>query len=121
VCASSDAGDSDIYVAQMPDGARRIQVSAGSGRAPHWCRNGKEIFYLSNDQKMTAVPVTTKGNDLIFGQPKAIFDLPNIGGARSVYDVSPDGQRFLFQSSDEDPGAVPIRLVQNWPAARIHQ
>jgi hypothetical protein len=38
---------------------------------------------------------------------------------RAGYDVSRDGQRFLFQVASEDPGAAPIRLVQNWPAAKV--
>lgn len=117
VCTTGDSAPSEIYAARTPDGARRVQVSAGSGILPRW--RGKEIFYISADQKMMAVEVTVKNDDLELGPPKAIFDMPAAISQRAGYDVSPDGQRFLFQVATEDPGAAPIRLVQNWPAAKV--
>jgi hypothetical protein len=34
-----------------------------------------------------------------------------------VYDVSPDGQRFLVNVVDKaQPAALPITVVVNWPA-----
>jgi hypothetical protein len=35
--------------------------------------------------------------------------------AQSVYDVSPDGQRFLTVKNEE-AGPPPTTLVVNWPA-----
>jgi hypothetical protein len=84
---------------------------------PRW--RGKEIFYISADQKMMAVQVAAKGDDLELGPPKALFDMPASISQRAGYDVSHDGQRFLFIATSEDPGAAPIRLVQNWPAAKV--
>ena len=68
---------------------------------------------------MMAVKVTPKGDSLELGPPKAMFELPSTMSLRAEYDVSPDGQRFLMQIGSEDPGAAPIRLVQNWPAAKL--
>jgi hypothetical protein len=35
---------------------------------------------------------------------------------RGSYDVSPDGQRFLVNTSSENAASAPLALVVNWPA-----
>jgi hypothetical protein len=62
VCTTNVSAPSEIYAARTPDGARRLQVSAGTGLLPRWRGDGKEIFYISADQKMMAVQVTAKGD-----------------------------------------------------------
>jgi hypothetical protein len=32
-----------------------------------------------------------------------------------VYDVSPDGQRFLINTIDESSSVAPLTLIENWP------
>ena len=58
-----------------------------------------------------AVPVSV-GQGLTFGQPQALFEGRHWPG-NSQYDVSADGQRFLFseRASDEESK---IRVVLNW-------
>jgi hypothetical protein len=37
--------------------------------------------------------------------------------AQDYFDVTPDGQRFLVNASDEGVASAPITLVVNWTAA----
>jgi hypothetical protein len=68
--------------------------------------HGKELFYLSPDQKLMAVPLEG-GSPLNGGTPQALFDVrvvPN-GSAEPwayyQYDVAADGQRFLISTLPE--------------------
>ena len=88
---------------------------------PRWSRDGKELFYLAEDQRLMAV--TFKGgSDPAIGPPRPVFKANTIGGTRirqgfrHQYDVTPDGMRFLLNVPvAEEPGA-PITLVLNWSA-----
>ncbi len=80
-----------------------------------WNRNGKEIFYVSPDNKLMAVEIKADAG-FEAGTPKALFDvhLKSINGWR--YDISPDGQRFLANTVIGEVKANPITLVLNWTA-----
>ena len=94
-------------------------VSPGGGVMPRWRRNGKELFYISPDSKMMAVPVSTQP---VFqtGVPQALFqtDIVDTGirtGPMS-WDLAPDGNRFLIIS--ETPSeASSITVAMNWRSA----
>lgn len=84
-------------------------MSTDSGAWPLWTRAGRELVYRSGT-KLMAVPVSA---DESFkpSLPKEIWNRPYLtrSGSRN-YDVSPDGERFLFVRG----GGASIHLVQNW-------
>lgn len=76
-----------------------------------WRRDGKELFFLSNDG-LWAVDVETEPR-FVAGAPRLLFpigflQLETVSGGD--YDVSPDGERFLAKTkradatSSADPG-----------------
>jgi len=118
--ASNESGKWEIYVTSFPDAHSKWQVSIGGGEQPRWRGDGKELFYLSGDRKMTAVPVTT-GNRLDPGTPVVLFQA-NPRQAVSlndqfVYDVSRDGQKFLILTPVKQVGSPPMSVILNWLAA----
>ena len=65
-----------------------------------------------------AVPLTVSGSALSAGTPRQLFEakgLSTTGPARG-YDVTPDGQRFLFVRAVDvpPPPPSPLILVENW-------
>ena len=114
---SNEAGRNDVYVApfQGPGGKSRVSTAGGTG--PRWRRDGKELFYIAPNNKLMAVTLTATGNRLEIGAPQPLFDLQPRNVTQDYYDVSPDGQRFLVNTTDEQLGAAPITLVVNWTAA----
>ena len=54
---SNESGRFEIYVQPFPGPGGKFQISADGGAQPRWNKNGKEIFYVSLDSKMMAVPV----------------------------------------------------------------
>jgi len=79
-----------------------------------WRKDGKELLYLTPDNKLMAVAVQSSGKELEFGTPRALFDLPNhLRLTGYVYDVSPDGQRFLVLTSVGSD--IPtLSVITNW-------
>lgn len=115
----STGGRSEIYVSTFPDPtANKWSISAGGGYQPRWRPDGKELFYLTEDSKLMSVDVKPGPS---FGVPRELFPVPIYGsGANSTsqtrWDVSPDGQRFLFNTISSDASA-PMTVVLNWQAA----
>jgi serine/threonine protein kinase/Tol biopolymer transport system component len=107
----------EIYVAPFPgpEGApvSKRQISTGGGAQARWRRDGKEIFYIAQDNRLMAAEVSIKGATLEIGAVRPLFG-PLSTGAGYQYDVSADGQRFLAVVALEQPAADSLTLVQNW-------
>jgi len=108
-----DSGRYEVYVQAFPGPGGKWQVSAAGGSIPRWRGDGKELFYLSLDNKIMAVPVETTPT-FRAGAPVPLFAVHPGGGA--VYDVSADGKRFLVNSLPADQGSPPLSLLVNWTA-----
>ena len=90
---------------------RRFTVSAGGGAAPGWRKDGRELFYVATDGRLTAVPVTPHETSIDFGSPQPLF--PARFDFNRAYEVSADGQRFLV-ATPANPGGAAITVVLNW-------
>jgi len=113
---SDESGRREIYVRPYPGPGGKWQISTEGGNEPVWNRSGRELFYRSGD-KMMAVDVTTQPS-FSAGKPKMLFEGRFRVSTRTfpMYDVSPDGQRFLMLKPSEQGGAAPtqINVVLNW-------
>ena len=97
---SDDAGPWQVYVVSFPEPIRKYQISSTGGAAPHWRRDGGELYYLDLDGKLMAVNVAGT-EDLTFGVPRLLFDTRLVVTPFSdQLRVSPDGQRFLLKVPD---------------------
>ena len=118
---SLDTGHDEVYVDSFPMAGNRRQVSVGGGMQPRWRRDGSELFYLAPDQMLMAVPVTSKSGYFDAGRATPLFRTrlvptgSQIVGFPAMYDVTPDGQRFLINGPPADPGP-PMTVVLNWAA-----
>jgi serine/threonine protein kinase/Tol biopolymer transport system component len=114
--SSNETGNWEVYVSPFPNGTSKWQVSRGGGE-PRWRRDGKELFYLSGEGKMMAVPVRL-GTGFEAGSPLVLFQthLRQPISAQDVfsYDVSSDGQKFLINTKVDEPNAAPLSIILNW-------
>jgi hypothetical protein len=83
---------------------------------PRWNRNGKEIFFVSADDKLMAARL---GPDLHTGAPEPLFDLKSRAIADTEYEVAPDG-RVLLLTPVRDVRSFPLHVVMNWTADLKH-
>lgn len=119
--ASDESGRFEIYVRSFTnsqEGGTRTQVSRDGGHDPRWRRDGRELFYLSNEGKLMSVKVRS-GSTFQAEAPEPLFQIQNVHRIASglgyfSWAVSPDGERFLI--SRDPPSIEPISIVINWPA-----
>jgi Tol biopolymer transport system component len=116
--SSNESGRWEIYVTSFPEAHGKWQVSNTGGDQPRWRGDGKELFYLSTDSKIMAVPVKT-GSNFDAETPVALFQAnPREMFATSElfsYDVSNDGQKFLINAQLKTE-MTPMSVVLNWNA-----
>jgi serine/threonine-protein kinase len=117
---SDSSGHDEIYVRPYPptsEGQRRI--SADRGTQPAWARGGKELFYLALDGSVMSVSVEVNGDIWRPVEPKKLFQSRYAVRGPSpmrMYDVSPDGQRFLMlkpAGSDQTAASPTLVIVQH--------
>ena len=115
---SNESGQSEIYVIPFPPAPNqgRWMVSRGGGVMPRWRRDGKGLFYISPDQKMMAVDVSTNPT-FQSATPHALFDTEMVDtGIRTgpmSWDIAPDGKRFLI-ITDTSQETSSLNVILNW-------
>jgi Tol biopolymer transport system component len=93
---SDYAGQAEVYLDSYPRPGRRMMVSQGGGVDPVWRGDGRELYYWRNDA-LVAVRVSAPGNaPPVIGTQTVLFRAPYQGGINTMYDVSPDGERFVI-------------------------
>jgi serine/threonine-protein kinase len=116
---SNESGRDEIYVRPFPDvNTGRWQVSTSGGTRPLWNRNGRELFYYLPPGIVMSAAITP-GSAFSAGTPTAVvkgaYLSPQTG---RMYDVSPDGRRFLLikeaRPEGESPPPPQLIVVQNW-------
>jgi Tol biopolymer transport system component/tRNA A-37 threonylcarbamoyl transferase component Bud32 len=95
--SSDESGTFQVYVRPFPDTkVAKRQVSIASGWAPRWSRSGREIFYLDGESNFWVAEVM-QGRAFATGTPRRLFSAFAFGPLSiHTFDVSADGQRFLF-------------------------
>jgi eukaryotic-like serine/threonine-protein kinase len=117
--ASNELGRDEVFIQTFPQPGGLRRVSVDGGFQPRWRNDGQELFYFASDQTLMSVPVRNQ-TTLEMGQPTPLFR-PNVSlfGPQStptMYEVSPDGQRFLLPGPPSE-AVPPITVVLNWTAA----
>jgi Tol biopolymer transport system component len=106
---------SEIYVRPFPSGsAGPYQISFNGGGWPRWKGDTRELYYTAITDAsgfeivfpdirplLYAVATSAKGSAFEHEPPReilltSVLNFPHSGGNYHPYDVSPDGQRFLF-------------------------
>src|SRR5262249_9473012 len=113
--ASDELGRWEAYVTAFPHPSGKWQVSSGGGSQPRWRRDGREMFYLGADRRLMAAEIRA-GHDFSAGPALPLFESHARYTGDMVYDVAPDGQRFLVNVATSR-AANPITIELNWTAA----
>jgi Tol biopolymer transport system component len=125
ISGESSNAPTQVYVRPFPELDKgKWQVSTNGGHSPLWSRDGKELFYISNENSVMAVAVETK-TTFSFETPKRLFQSNYLDSRtpsfRTSWDLSPDGKHFLMIkipgiTSEVPTEATPhtINVVLNW-------
>lgn len=94
---SDESGRAEAYLDAYRRPGRRVTVSTGGGVHPVWRGDGRELYYW-RDGVLVAVRLGAAAG----GAPPApaaetvLFRAPYQVEPNTMYDVSPDGQRFVI-------------------------
>jgi Tol biopolymer transport system component/predicted Ser/Thr protein kinase len=123
--ASNESGNWELYVRPFlgADGhpvvneTRKWQVSTGgmstNGCTVKWSRNGKELLYISNNNRVMSAEVEANGSTFDVGAVQQLFELK---GVITNLNVTADGQRLLVAVFVGGKSVQPLTLVANWNA-----
>ena len=103
-----------MYLQQFPGLGGKRQVSTAGGGYPYWRGDGRELYFIAEDQHLMAVSIDPRGGPTPTA-PKILFATrtPSLLAVRNVMAVTPDGQRFLILTATGDHAAT-ADVVVNW-------
>ena len=110
---SDESKRNEVYVQTFPEHGGKWQISTGGGDFPVWSRDGRELYFISADNKLMAVEVKGDGKKFDAGVPKPLFSVP----AQAQFDVSKDGRFLIHVPVAQTATNVPITVVVNWQSA----
>jgi serine/threonine protein kinase/Tol biopolymer transport system component len=96
---TDQSGRREIVVQSFPNPGGKWQVSLDGGRTPRWSADGKELYFISPDQKLMAAKVHASATSFEVEKPIALFQThidtsSTVSLDNTQYTVSRDG-RFL--------------------------
>ncbi|HMF92922.1 MAG TPA: hypothetical protein VKE96_01445 [Vicinamibacterales bacterium] len=113
--ASDESGVREVHVTRFGGGGR-WQISAAGGSYPRWSRDGRELFFYTPNNKISAVQIKVVGDAIEAGPTTPLVDARSPAGfGRCFYDVAPDG-RFLLSSPASTNTSAMVTLLVNWPS-----
>jgi serine/threonine protein kinase len=123
---SDQSGVNEIYVREFLHSSGSVspvgaggKVSEGGGLGPRWRHEGTELYYCTEDGKVLAVSFST-GTVLKLGEPRILFEgipyylTPSSQARFPVWDVHPDGGKFLLLKTSPGFSPAPFNIIQNW-------
>ena len=111
--ASDESGRNEVYAMPRSGKGDRVTVSIEGGTGPVWSRDGRELFYRAGDDLMTVQVQST--DPLVLGDRKKLIDVSAFEpGYFHDFDVSADGQKFLFIRAEPQSRPTRLDLILNW-------
>jgi tRNA A-37 threonylcarbamoyl transferase component Bud32 len=97
---SDESGRAEVYLDSYPRPRRRISISLSGGVHPVWRRDGRELYYW-NEGALVAVQLRAAGGVAppAVVRRTVLFRASYHIGPNTMYDVSPDGERFVIVHS----------------------
>ena len=112
---SDESGRDEVYIRHATAEGGRWPVSRNGGVEPRWSRSG-EMFFRKGDSVF--VSRVTPGAEPRIGEPALLFTgVYQLLRYEPTWDVSADGQRFLFVREMEK-GRARVMLYSNWMGGR---
>ena len=112
--SSDETGGTSLSVVPFRHGNGKWQVSSSGGTWPRWRRDGRALFFLNADSKLSVCDVSANGESFSAGEVRPLFQVNPLFGTGTSYDVSADGKKFLVNTEVNPQSTEPLTLVVNW-------
>ena len=100
---SDESGQDAVYVVPVGRPGARTKISTQDGFAPRWTPDGKELLYVTREEKLMSVAIPVVDGELRPELPSEVIAFPRAWGG--FYSVSLDGKRVLINRNAVDEGA----------------
>jgi serine/threonine protein kinase len=110
---SNESGRLEVYVQPLARTGEKWRISSNGGAMAQWRRDGKELYYVTNDRRLMSVDVNPSSPKFESSAPRQLFQA-NIKESNLSYGVTPDGQRFLVNAYAQTNNPAPMTIVLNW-------
>ena len=91
---------------------RRVRISLSRGITPEWSADGSELFFVGDDQWVTAVSIELEQGHVKPGTENRLFQLPLL--LSSFYAPADNGQRFLIKQFTSNRRGKELFVIDNW-------
>ena len=110
---SNESGNNEVYVRRLEEGSGRWKVSRSGGFEPRWGPGDRELYFRISDSLMVTQMQT--GSEPTFTNPRMVLTGEFVrDGNRPAWDISPDGNRFVFSRDTRTTETREMSLVLNW-------
>ena len=111
--AANPTDRGEVWVRPFPGPGAPVRVSPSGGSEPLWSRNGHELFYIEDGDKLMSTTITP-GDEFRFSPPVQLFvSKYNHNLQVPTYDIAPDG-RFVMLKPRADASATTLNVIVNW-------
>jgi eukaryotic-like serine/threonine-protein kinase len=111
---SNETGREEAYVQSFPIGLQKSQISTNGGGKPVWKPDGRELYYVSTDGFMMAVPVTV-GPNFAAGSPRKLFAVSvPVESLGQQYAPDNRAETFFIISRTHSEQRDNLHVVLNW-------
>jgi serine/threonine-protein kinase len=118
---SLESGNYQVFVRPFPieTSSGKWQISTNSGRRPVWSRNGRELFFVTTDNRIWVAGYTSKEGSFIPEKPRLWTQSPIFNFALSYtwnFDLAPDGKRVVVfpDQGNQQKGPVHVTVLLNF-------
>jgi Tol biopolymer transport system component len=119
---SDESGRNEVFIQSFPVPGNKKRVSVAGGFNPMWRKDGRELYFLTEDHALMAVSAKTSNGALELSPPSRLFSEKSLGadiygsssGQRAWFAPSPDGQRFLLLVPIDSDHPDTLHLIHNW-------
>jgi Tol biopolymer transport system component/tRNA A-37 threonylcarbamoyl transferase component Bud32 len=110
---SNETGTDELFVRRLEEGSGHWRVSRTGAGEPRWGPGGRELLYRVAD---TVVSVTMEaGAQPRFSDPRQVLvGRFNSDRNATIWDISPDGRRFIFTRAQGESDTPSISIVLHW-------
>ena len=110
---SNESGSYEVYVRPFPGPGGKWQISTGGGLYPLWSRDGKELFYRTEDSKIAVVTYTASADSFHADKPQlwSPGQFTERGLGFHNFDLHPDGKRFAVLKAPGTEQAPTVNKV----------
>jgi hypothetical protein len=93
---SNESGSYQVYVRAFPDKGGKWQISNSGGVDPVFSRNGRELFFRTEDNQIMVASYAVKGDSFVANKPRVWSEkrIANLGVVPN-FDLAPDGKRIV--------------------------